>query len=171
MVFEEQGMKVFQLVLLLLVISLIAPASAQAASAGSSGCPIQVTDFKLGYVPQAWVKNLSAKPIREIRFLLAHADSTGNFHWREQALDWRQPINPGDTRDYDWPRQMYRDNYHVGSVVVPASVVFADGSTWRPEFSANGDMVSVYGSCSGQFWVDKSHPAAKTIQLPAKLWQ
>jgi hypothetical protein len=158
--------RILTLVLLLVVTGL----AAQAQSAPSA-CPIQVVDFKLAYVPRAWVKNLSAKPIHEIRFLLAHADSTDTYHWREQALDWRQPINPGDTRDYDWPRQMYRDNYHVGSMLIPAKVVFADGSVWRPGATPSGDIVSVDGSCSGQFWVNKSHPATRTFQLPANLWQ
>jgi len=156
--------KKLTLVLLLFASSIVAQAQS------ASGCPIQVVDFKLVYVPHAWVKNLSAKPIGEIRFLLALADSTNNYHW-VGTLDWRQPVQPGDTRDYDWPRQMYRDSYHIGSMLVPSKVVFADGSVWRPGATPSGDMVSVDGSCSGQFWVNKSHPATRTFQLPANLWQ
>jgi len=158
--------KMWTLVLLLAASSLVVQAQN-----GTSNCPIQVVDFKLGYVPHAWVKNLSAKPIREIKFLFSNADSSDTFHWVPAGLDWRQPINPGDTRDYDWPRQMYRDNFHVGSMLVPAKVIFADGSVWRPGATPSGDMVSVDGSCSGQFWVNKSHPATRTFQLPANLWQ
>jgi len=139
--------------------------------AQAQSCPIQVVDFKLVYVPRASVKNLGNKPIREITFLLALVDSTENFHWQAKSFDWRQPIQPGDTRDYDWPRQMYRDNFHVGSMLVPTKVVFADGSVWRPEATSSGDMVSVDGSCSGQFWVNKNHPATRTFQLPVNLWQ
>ena len=153
-----------------LILVLLLAASSLVAQAQSAGCPMQVVDFKLAFVPHAWVKNLSAKPISEIRFLLAQADSAENYHWLG-TLDWRQPVQPGDTRDYDWPRQMYRDNFHVGSMLIPSKVVFADGSVWRPEATPSGDMVSVDGSCSGQFWVNKNHPATRTFQLPVNLWQ
>jgi hypothetical protein len=162
-------MKMCKIALLILVSSLVA--HAQAAPSGAPGCPIQVVDFKPVFVPQLWVKNLAGKAIREVKFLVAYPDTAENYHWLPAVLDWQQPVKPGETRMYDWPRQIHRDEFHVGTVVVPSKVLFEDGSVWRPDASPAGDLFSVDASCAGQFWRDKNHPATTTVQAPASLWK
>jgi hypothetical protein len=138
-------------------------------NAPSAGCPIafvriRYPEYDNHWIMSARVRNTSAKKIVGIIFNAALADATESWTWIPGGsgiaeFDWNRELNPGQSKKLSW-FLMNHYEHGGGGGIVPAKVLFADGSSWE-------DFPNLE-SCMGLWYNPHKKAFVKPIQLPPR---
>ncbi len=148
--------------------AVLAHAGAGASSCNRHALPVHLDWVKVDYQLRTRVENVSGKKIAGITFNAAIADATERWHWMYGGYDpsrplqewgWNKPIKVGEGKNLWWYGGL--DYPHDGGgLLLPTTVLFADGSSW---VAAENDT-----SC-GAIWVNSHRKALlKPVDLPLR---
>jgi Multicopper oxidase len=95
------------------------------------------------------VKNASLKPIRSISVLSGYLVNVQEL--QPLILTWfsNAPMKPGRSQEVTIGKEMFSDGGNLGVAFFPSSVVFEDGTEWKPRH---------LGECFRVYWREGDHP-------------
>lgn len=105
------------------------------------------------------IKNVSGKEIRGMKLIAAYFDVVEDLHLFE-VLAYGKPVPNGKEikADFELGDISLLPKDSKGWIVIPAKILFADGSVWQEPLKTPG--------CWGEFWRDKTH--ARLTKLPSE---
>lgn len=120
-------------------------------------CPVDLLPAewaKMRDTSEISLRNASAKPIRRVTLLSAYLISAQQLQPLLVAWFSPGPLGPGELQTIAFGKELFRGEEGLGVAFFPSSVIYQDGSEWKPD---------QLGECFQVYWRNKDHPALPAL--------